>query len=259
MEEAWELAVVSTDAKALYDFLVASKEATLGTRLGDFACSYLGLPKGEYGQALLAIQGLAFRVNQAINSIDLPQAERNEIFKYFSPFLPLLNYTSYSQNMQWARQQFIQDAHVGKLMILDAVMAGKIGHAPELNDINGLVLSIEEVIEVFRSSDLPINLRNAILKRLLQIQSSLSNYEVFGAQSVVDETAKIIGMISMYNQAHPKAAVNKTDAVTVFREYSKKIATGISKARNLVEDIQFLTDAGVEAVGTNLEDMSDRA
>ena len=250
---------MSTDVKALHDFLVASEKANLTTSLGKFSCEYLDVEETRLGEALLAIQGLAFRISQMINTIDLPEAERKDVYRYFHPFQSLLNYTTYSQTMQIVRRDFIKKEAVAKLVILDAIIAGKIGHVPELSNISDLGQDIDKIIECFRKSDLPSNLRQAILKRLLQIKSALKNYEIFGAQSIVDETANIIGVISLYSEMNPQSSVNKSEATSLFRQFSRKVVTGISKSRDLVEDLQFLADAGAEAAGIHIEDMSDKA
>ena len=253
---------MSTDAKALYNFLTASKDVSMGATLGQFSCDYLELDSSkpvEFGQALLAIQGLAFRVSQQINEIGFPLDERNEVYRYFSPFQPLLDYTSYRQNMQWARQQFLTNKNVQKLLILDAVIAGRIGHAPELNNLDDLQSDIEDLVSSFVNSDLEQSFKNGILKRLLQIQSALKNYEVFGAEIVINETARVLGSVTLYNEARPTAEANRTDAVSKLRKFGSKVVSGISKSRDLIEDLEFLSDAGAEATAALISDMSDRA
>ena len=260
MEETWELAAVSTDAKALYNFLNASKGVPGTKKIGEFAADYLKFdPKEELGEAIMAIQGLAFRVSQKISKLDLPVTEKDDVFAYFQPFQPLIDYTTFGKDINWARSVFFRDGKVGKLLILDGILAGLVGHAPELDDRDRILSDLDNLIEVVNTSTLPEKLRKAVAVRLLQIRASLRNYEIFGSESVVEETANVLGVVSLYSSIAPEADINATDAVTKLREFGGRIVKGVSKTRDFVDDLEFLSDAGSEAVSGLLTDMSDQA
>lgn len=253
---------MSTDAKALYDFLfyaITDPEDVGATYLSSYTTRYLGYHDDDVGEAILAIQGLAFRVSQAVQALTLPKAQKETVQSYLLPLLPLVNFATYKKNVTTLRNDFLVFAKVGQLLIINSMLEGSEYEQPDIDVDDNLLEEVTRVTSAVLKSSLHEGLKDAILQKLRHIEIALRNVEVFGAKTVLDDIIAILGVVAVAEGDGSEG--NSEDDSSVLQKvksFSHKALSKVRSVRKIYRDYEFLADAAAEVAGL-LEDHSDAA
>lgn len=260
MEEAWELAVVSgalenvSDAIFLRSLLNKLNEKNSVESLGIVANQHFEFGENGFGEAVASVQQIAFRINQSLLKLNLPERQGKLIRQYFDPFKPLLDYSTFDKSISTLRNQWLKPTVVDNLLLLEPFLIGSGFQRPRIEGAEGLASEIPMLITTIKSSKIDDALKKAINARLLQIEFSIRNYEVLGAEKVVDDVAAILGIVSLANE---DADVEKSkSAVKSVKSFAKKVFKAIRVTRQVADDMKFLGDGAGDLAGY-LEDFSD--
>jgi len=230
---------MSTSAKTLHGLLVkASKYADTMT-LAEALCDILGLESVEIGKAVLVVQDLAFEIDKQLKSEYFDDAERRHIEGYFGGFRTLINFQAYGQQLKILKTThgILNGGKISHMLTVHALLKGVIGPAV-ITNVDSILKTLSELRKEVSSSELPSDLKEAIFKRLSDINVAIENFEAFGVESIVESVSTLIGEIQLF--ATPEDFNNPKNKSTYSGVY--KFATTLFDG---IETVDEKTDSAI--------------
>ena len=230
---------MSTSAKSLYELLLKASKYDGDLRLATALTECLGLQDSEEGKAVLIVQDLAYEIDKQLNSEFFDDAERRHIEGYFGGFRSLITFQAYGQPIKNLKSThgILSNGKISHMLTVHALLKGVIKPA-NITNLDSVLKTLKELKSAVLSSELPDDLKEAIFKRLQDINISLENFDAFGVESIVDSVSTLVGEIQLFTSpddfTNPK---NKSTYDGVF-----KFATTLFDG---IENVDEKTDRAV--------------
>jgi len=244
VEEAWELAVVSTSASMLHELLLsASNEQPVNTTsLVEAIGRTLGYDDGEDLRAFDFTSKLVSKLEEDLGEA-LDESELDHAASFFALFRPLYTLPIYVKPLNYLGQsnQILSTAGFSKLRTLHLILRGKIErkHVDETEEYRS---ALQDLIDSLEGLNLPENLNEIILKRIYQVRDSVENFHYFGEKSVRESLEKLIGAVELYTPTSVKKGVKG-------KALFKALTTAVGCVSVIVVGSEKTLDSSLKMIG----------
>ena len=184
-----------TSAQGLLQvFTLASLQGNPQDRFLSTAADVIGLTSEDReAEALLMIARSIRQVKSDIDGLNFDEAQIKLLHEKVSVFNPLLTFEHAHLNNAQVRDHCLKSANLVGLSFVHMTLAG-FKRMPELDrEAQGLADEFRTIREDIAKSNLPDDLKQAIILRLNQIAAALDHFAFFGAQRIEQEFAALVG------------------------------------------------------------------
>ena len=198
MEEAWELAVVSTSASRLFSFLSeVIGDVPLGsnnTILSSRVALVLNLQQSDEGEAYIVLRDMVRTLmHDVTNGLESDQV--SHVMTLCAPLQPLTRMTTYDQPIRSGNAQYLSNTALSNLKTLDLILSARITREePDFGNYQEAISNLQDAVTKLKLDPL---LETAINKRILQVEYALRNYLFVGPSTTVESIESLIGSIEL--------------------------------------------------------------
>ena len=238
VEETWELAVMSTSAKKLYDLLNASLRVD-GDPLLYEAVDFILDNECERSEVSSAAElvTLAREIDANIEQAQIDDSLVAHMRSQFSKFAPLVNFQYLNTKMSVLKKDrgLLSSDNLQKLISLHLALDGKVNLADEIKDNELLLELLDELLTEIDNAGFPKDFSLAIYSRLLHIRSAILNFRYCGHEAVETQLNILVGEIVL-NSSKIKNNEKSGGWLKTLAETVQKLVSSINSAKSVSGD-----------------------
>jgi len=250
VEEAWELAAVSTSASRLHSFLkevvgqspIKQNRSTLVSRI----TFTLGLDRSDDGEAFIVLRDMVRELmSDVTNGLEPDQV--SHVMTLCAPIQPLLSMPTMGQPVSNGQNQYLSPTAFSNLKTLDLILSARVTRKePDFGGYQSAITELQEAVEALKLD--PI-LTTAINKRIVQVEFALRNYLSVGPSTTVESIQSLMGSIELLVPSRKKKGIKGKAALASLTTLVGGIIFALSKAENATDSIVGLIENHTKIVG----------
>lgn len=189
-----------TSALSLYKIFSAAAASKNGKeKFITVVATYLELEAEDVEvEALRVIRRLLRQVEADIESLELEEDMKVRLRGHVKPFRVFNNFIQLNSDIDSARKNFLQPAHLNGLTNLHLELMGKIERPLLDAKADELAQQFSDIRDEVLGAELPDSVKLAIVKRTDQIAAILRHYYAFGSRYLQDEIHGLVGALVVH-------------------------------------------------------------
>jgi len=235
---------MSTSALALIELLtMVSQQVPRSVTVPKAISTYLQLDDRDDFEAVTTAHKLLARVWSDVNNLPHGKNELDHIKSFLNPFNGLLNFSQFYLTVEQATQNYLTPANINALLNVHLAL---IAYAPSIdidNATKGLADQFRSIREELKDADVPVQLKDVLMRRITQIISALEHYSIFGGRELKGEIEALLGKIAVH---HTTSTAGAKHVYKRILKASALVLSGVVAANHGIDEFKELVNHGTE-------------